>query len=274
MFVGRKLLIATMHGKEKVIQPLLEKQLGLECVIPKDFNTDCFGTFSGEISRKMPPLATVKEKCLAAMERYGFDLALASEGSFGPHPTLFFLPANEEILMLIDKKNEFQITAVKRSTKTNFAGQQVSSQEELVAFAEKIGFPEHKLNLRCGNYCEKGIAELSELRRAYRHFNTLGKKIEVETDMRAMNNPTRMKVIEQAAQLLLQKINARCPVCNTPGFFPDLPEPGLPCEDCGSPTRSLLKKISCCQKCNHKEEWFFPEGRKTEDPQYCDNCNP
>lgn len=36
------------------------------------------------------------------MELTGADLALVSEGSFGAHPTAFFLPANEEWLVLLD----------------------------------------------------------------------------------------------------------------------------------------------------------------------------
>ena len=36
MFKGRKIIIATKHKKEKVIAPLLEKKLGLKCVIPAD----------------------------------------------------------------------------------------------------------------------------------------------------------------------------------------------------------------------------------------------
>ena len=54
-FSGRKLLIATMHQKEKAIAGILEKQLGVKCVVPENFNTDLLGTFSGEVEREDDP---------------------------------------------------------------------------------------------------------------------------------------------------------------------------------------------------------------------------
>jgi hypothetical protein len=40
MFKGRKLLIATKHEKEKVIAPILEKELGVSCFVINDFDVD------------------------------------------------------------------------------------------------------------------------------------------------------------------------------------------------------------------------------------------
>jgi hypothetical protein len=40
----------------------------------------------------------------------------------------------------------------------------------------------------------------------------------VETDMRAMYNPSRMTVIQNATKKLVEKINSCCPNCNIPGF--------------------------------------------------------
>lgn len=45
-----------MHGKENVLSPILEKALGVETIVPESFNTDLYGTFSGEIPRKMDPI--------------------------------------------------------------------------------------------------------------------------------------------------------------------------------------------------------------------------
>jgi hypothetical protein len=56
MFNKRKLIIATKHKKESVIALKLEKVLGVSCFIDADFDTDTFGTFSGEIERKRPYL--------------------------------------------------------------------------------------------------------------------------------------------------------------------------------------------------------------------------
>lgn len=85
MFEGRKLIIATMHQKETVIAPILEKALGVHCFIDQTFDTDLLGTFSGEVERKLDPIATAKEKCLRAMRANNCDLGIASEGSFGAH---------------------------------------------------------------------------------------------------------------------------------------------------------------------------------------------
>lgn len=35
------------------------------------------------------------------------DLAVASKGSLGPHSSNYFVPVDDEILFLIDKKNEY-----------------------------------------------------------------------------------------------------------------------------------------------------------------------
>jgi hypothetical protein len=90
MFKGRSLVIATKHEKEKVITPLLEEALGVVCFIPEGFDTDTLGTFTGEIERKLDPISTARQKCLMAMKVSNCDLGIASEGSFGPHPSLFF----------------------------------------------------------------------------------------------------------------------------------------------------------------------------------------
>jgi hypothetical protein len=52
LFKDCTLVIATMHGKEKVIAPLLVKALGVKIIVPENFDTDLYGTFSGEIEGK------------------------------------------------------------------------------------------------------------------------------------------------------------------------------------------------------------------------------
>ena len=105
MFQGRNLLIATKHEKEKVIAPILEKELGVKCFVSSDLDTDKLGTFTGEIERMDDPITTARNKCLTGMDLTNCDLAIASEGSFGPHPTMYFITADEEFLLFVDKKN-------------------------------------------------------------------------------------------------------------------------------------------------------------------------
>ena len=76
----------------------------MRCFTPQEFDTDRFGIFTGEVPRPQDALNTLRIKCTQAMELYGYDLAIASEGSFGAHPSLFFVPADEEWLIFIERK--------------------------------------------------------------------------------------------------------------------------------------------------------------------------
>ena len=67
MFKNRNLVIATKHGKELVIAPILEKELGVKCFLPLNFDSDELGTFTGEIEREDDPITTARKKCLKAM---------------------------------------------------------------------------------------------------------------------------------------------------------------------------------------------------------------
>ena len=278
MFKGRKIVIATKHQKEKVIAPILEKQLGLNCSVAPDLDTDILGTFTGEVERKEDPLATAKSKCIIAMELSNCDLAIASEGSFGQHPSLFFAPADDEFLYFYDKKHDLHISVRELSLDTNFKGSPIKTEEELFAFADKAKFPSHGLILRKSkedlNEIVKGITNKDHLLKVFnRIIHNFGEAY-VETDMRALYNPTRMQVIEHATKKLVEKINTLCPTCHTPGFGITKAKQGLRCEICNYPTRSIISHIYSCQKCEHSQEVFYPNGKKIEDPTYCDNCNP
>jgi hypothetical protein len=277
-FAGRKLVIATKHDKEKVIGPLVENHLAADWFVDPTFDTDFLGTFSGEIERKDDPLTTLKNKCLLAMEAANCDLGIASEGSFGPHPTLFFGHADDELLVFIDKKNDLEIYSRDLSTETNFGGVAIRNLTEAEEFAYKHGFPEHALIVKNRqedfDYIQKGVNNSSDLSRFVEECLSKYGSVYLETDMRAMYNPTRMKVIESAAQKLMEKINSKCPECKTHGFSVSEVKPGLRCEWCSSPTDSILYHLLTCQKCSFSEKEFYPNGKKFEDPMYCSNCNP
>ena len=143
MFKGRNLLIATKHDKEKVIASILEKELGVRCMVASNLDTDELGTFTGEVERKDDPITTVRNKCLRAMEIYNIDLAIASEGSFGPHPNIGFVSADDEILMLIDKKNDLEIITREVSPDTNLNRAEIKTHKELEEFSSNARFPSH-----------------------------------------------------------------------------------------------------------------------------------
>ena len=278
LFENRKLVIATMHHKEAVIAPLLEKELAVHCFVPDHFDTDILGTFSGEIDRKDDPLATARKKCFLAMELTDCDLGIASEGSFGPHPSIFIASADDEILVLIDKKNNLEIVVRELSLETNFNASKINTYTELEEFANTVQFPSHAILLKSTEkeipVIVKGIQSWEVLKESYEKLANYTSPIEAETDMRALFNPKRMKVIEKASQKLIEKIKSSCPECKTPGFGIILAKSGLPCEWCKSETKSIKSYIYQCQKCHYELEKMFPNNKQLEDPMYCDYCNP
>jgi hypothetical protein len=278
MFEKRRIAIATMHQKETVIAPLLQQAFASTCLLPKNINTDLLGTFSGEIERKDTPLNTARKKCLLAMELTGCDLAIASEGSFGSHPVYFFSPANEELVLLVDKKNNLEIFAIELSTDTNIDGILVESLQETEAFASKIKFPSHGLIVRdkkdSNRIIHKDILTNSALKKIVSKVLSEYGSAWIETDMRAMRNPTRMNVIQKATKNLISKIESKCPACNLPGFWIIAGEKGLPCSSCNSPTNSTLAHLYGCVKCSYQERKEFPNLKLFEDPTFCDYCNP
>jgi hypothetical protein len=278
MFQDRKVIIATKHQKENVIAPILEIELGVSCFVDSTFDTDTLGTFTGEIERRHDPISTAREKCLQAMKINNCDLGIASEGSFGPHPTLFFVSADEEFLIFIDTTNNIEIVVRELSTSTNFNGMQIRSQKELMTFAKGIGFPEHGLILSKSKDenldIHKGITDIEILVKSFEELSSKYNSVYAETDMRAMYNPTRMNVIREATIKLVQKIKSTCPQCHMPGFGITEAKRGLECSLCGSPTNSVLSYIYACGHCKFKKEEMFPNKKTTEDPGYCDYCNP
>ncbi len=278
MFQNRILLIATKHQKERVIAPILENELGVSCFVDKTFDTDALGTFTGEVERELDPISTVREKCLRAMKINNCELGIASEGLFGPHPTVFFISADDEFLIFIDALNNIEIIIRELSTLTNFNGKQIQNQKELFEFAEQVEFPSHGLILRKSKDentdIYKGITDIETLKKLFEQLYLKHNSVYVETDMRAMYNPTRMNVIEKATQKLVKKIKSACPQCQMPGFGITDAKKGLECSLCGSPTNSTRSYIYVCQHCQFIKEEMYPHNKTTEDPTYCDYCNP
>ncbi|MCJ7468165.1 MAG: hypothetical protein MUO53_15915 [Maribacter sp.] len=46
IFKDRTVILGTLHGKEKVIAPISERELGVRCRAVSDLNTDDYGTFT------------------------------------------------------------------------------------------------------------------------------------------------------------------------------------------------------------------------------------
>ncbi len=86
VYAGRRVCLTTLHGKERVLARPFFHGLGAELVVC-GCDTDQLGTFSGEIERAADPLSTCVRKAALGLEASGLRLGLASEGSFGPHPS-------------------------------------------------------------------------------------------------------------------------------------------------------------------------------------------
>lgn len=281
-FAGRVAVIATMHRKEQAIAPRLESCLGVQTHVPPNFNTDSFGTFTRDVDRPANQLATARLKAKAALELTGRTLAIASEGSFGPHPQIPFVPCDRELVVLIDSEHHLEIVGQAISTDTNYRSQTIRSVDDAFVFAQAVGFPEHGLVVMPtaeGSRSEaiaKGI--ITELALIAAVETALAASpnatAHIETDMRAHLNPTRMKVIAEATEDLVRTIVQRCPSCDCPGFAIVRRNPGLPCAWCGTPTLLTLSVTYRCQRCDFVKADNFPEGQPTADPGNCPYCNP
>lgn len=273
-FSSDQVLLASMHGKEAVIAPVLERRMGWKVKIAPRLDTDCFGTFSGEVAREGTAVEAAKKKARAAFDATGATLVLASEGSFGPHPAIPFVASDHELLLLIDFVQKVEIQASVISVATNYAQKTIAEWSDLEEFARSTGFPEHRLILKSIGTMVKGIGSWQDLSQHFNDFRKEYDEVWVETDMRAMFNPMRMSVIGQAAEALADKLLSICPSCSAPGFEIAEAIPGLPCGLCHIPTTLAKAHRWICHRCGFSEEKSRPDGLLMADPAHCDWCNP
>jgi ribosomal protein S27AE len=281
-FAGRLATIATMHRKEQVIAPALETELGLTCQVPSNFNTDAFGTFTRDVDRSGDQRTTARRKAEAALDLTGTTLAIASEGSFGPHPQIPFMPCNREVVLLLDQQHGLEIVGEYLSTDTNYRAEVIASVEAALAFAQSVGFPHHGLVVmpqpqdNAPDSIFKGITQDADLIAAVETLLVQSPqgRIHIETDMRAMHNPKRMQAIARATADLIATACRLCPACGTPGFALVERQPGLRCGDCGTPTLLIRALVYHCDRCDHTETQPDPDAPTAADPGYCPYCNP
>ncbi len=277
IYFEQRVALLTQHGKEGVIASVLKDLLGCRVEKVDGFDTDLLGTFTREIAREGSQLDAARKKARIGMELSGLAIGIASEGSFGADPYAFMLPINLELLIWIDDRLGIEIVA-SSSGKTNLAHHLVANWEEAEDFASSAGFPEHHLVVRPEdeNHPEfrKGLADWTSLQEAVAWALDLSQNqlVFIETDMRAFANPTRMINIRLAAEDLAQRLMSLCPACGAPGFCVAELVKGLPCEDCGAPTREAKADIHRCVRCEHQERVM--RTREYASARYCDYCNP
>jgi len=278
LYRGARIALLTQHGKERVLAPLFASELDATLVVEGGFDTDALGTFTREVPREGTQLEAARRKAEIAIERSGAEIGLGSEGAFVSGP--FGLGSwNIEALVLIDRARGIEIIG-----RAGAAGRHlhasVATLAELVAFATRAGFPEHGLVLRPNDERDprvvKGINTQAALVRAFEQVvrEATGGVVFVENDLRAHFNPTRMASIGEAGRDLVARMKCACPACGLPGFGAVGQVPGLPCRDCGAPTRHPVAEEFGCVRCEHREERPLRDASESADPSVCDYCNP
>ena len=261
--------------------PALMSKLGLIVTSTPGLDTDQLGTFSGEIPRNGTTLDVALRKARLGMSAAGVPLGLASEGSFGPHPAIPYIPAGMELLVFVNDERGIVVTESLVTEKTNYDHLIVSPSEASDAFLQKIGFPTHGLIVRpnegeVASALAKGIVDPDRLRRAIDTAAAVSSdgRARMETDMRAHFNPTRMRSLAILAERLAQRLARQCPACGAPGFGRTGSRAGLLCETCGTPTELVVAETLGCPACDYTEERLRGDGLQRAPPQHCPSCNP
>ncbi|WP_445730671.1 DUF6671 family protein [Methylocystis sp. IM2] len=64
------------------------------------------------------------------------------------------------------------------------------------------------------------------------------------------------------------------PPCGAPGFGVETVLRGLPCADCGAPTRIVRGELHRCRGCGFEAQRHMRPPSLRADAQCCDLCNP
>lgn len=279
---GQLAVLATMHGKEQVIAPVLQDRLGLRIVLPNGLDTDRFGTFTRDVPRTGTQRDAARLKALAGLEIVqNASVAVASEGSFVSHPQIPLVPLAFEMVLLIDRNTGLELVGTDESVDTNYGHVLAQDRAAALGFAARAGFPAHGVVVMAvrddapapRELLVKDIADEAALLAAVDRAIALSGSAFVEADMRAHRNPKRMAAIARAAENLVERFASRCPGCGMPGFGVVEILRGLPCRDCGSATMRARGSRLCCSGCGHEVVRLVEAGTLAE-PYACSLCNP
>lgn len=270
------ILLASQHRKEQAIAPAFSAALGCPLLVPP-FDTDVYGTFTGEIVRVGTQQETLLKKARDAAHHFGHNLVIASEGSFGPHPSNPWVAGAVELMVFMDVAKDLTIIEQHISTSTNYAHHELQPGQEASEFLARVGFPQHGLVVRAlpsQQVLAKGVVEPAALQQLLAQAFATTPRVRLETDMRAHLNPTRMQCLAELAQQLAQRVAALCQHCGSPGFGARAVRGQLPCRACAAPTRLYQYQVRRCVKCPHEQLVPRPDQSEAADPRYCDFCNP
>lgn len=281
-YEGVAVAFLTRHGKQHLLRPTLEDALRCRIVHTDAYDTDLLGSFTGEVARAGGALEAARRKASLGMDLLGLDVGLGSEGSFGADPVGGMLPWDHEILVWVDRARGLEVTGMAQGPAMH-GRLELHDAAALDEATAALGFPSHALVLRTSGAASpsdavpmyKGLVDRGALRRAFDDCRAASHDggVVLETDLRAHCNPTRQRLIAAAARDLVHRLRSICPACASPGFGRGRSEPGLPCADCGAPTRQPIAEWSACLRCGHQARRALDAGRRA-DPARCDRCNP
>ncbi len=276
IYKDKFVLLASKHNKEQVIKPVFLEKLACNVCV-EDIDTDQFGTFTGEVPRTLSAYETCILKAKHAANEKKYVLSIASEGSFGPHPSNPFIPHAHEIMVFVDLEHDWIIAEQLVTPNTNYKMMTIDQDTILDSFLESVHFPSHALTLQSGdrqNVLEKGIRSHDKLGASlaagFKQYNELF----IATDMRAMMNPTRMQTLADLAEKLAVRIMSTCPGCGIPGFGFKSVSGHLPCSLCGDETNMYRYEDWGCIQCDYQEQRSRTDQLMVADPSRCDYCNP
>lgn len=273
-----KALLISKHEKELCLRPAFSAHI-IPLEVFSGFDTDELGTFSGTITRKLTPLDAAMAKAKAGRKAHpGFDWYIGSEGSFFPDSYVPFVTRQHELLLALPADHEMPVT-VEVSKLIGWAiDQEVMGWE---AFLNLIEGPftsgeEHLfLSLPGSPPEERQAAEAHQLKDIYHRISQNGTlPVQVMSDLRAHRSRNRRLLIEEAAELLVQKLITACPNCQKLGYGMKRLLPGLPCAWCLNPTSAPRAQRLECVHCGFSEEKPIPGAPPFADPGNCGNCNP
>lgn len=264
-----KVALLTKHKKEAQITPVFAQLWSGEIEVYSAFDTDKLGNFDNSVTRKLPPNQCAIKKANLACKYTCLDQGLGSEGSFTGYAGIGNM--NEEFLAFVDVSSSIEVVGVYRQL-TMLAPIHATSESELEEclnqYPNEQGWMLVEKSNAAEQVVEKGLIGTNQIIDAAR------KKfpIDITPDFRAMMCPERQATIANAAENLLQRLQAPCPSCTSPGFVYDKVERGLPCELCGASTNQPIFSMAECKKCGHSEKKRVTE--ETASSFYCSICNP
>ncbi len=277
-YAGHTVFLGTLHEKDRAIRPALDL-LELRCE-PVAIDSDRFGSFCGSIARTGTVLETLRKKVDAvAVLLPEARFVMASEGSFGPHPAFGIIACDHEALLLVDRLQHREFYAETVSLRVKNREIEFGPHDDLDRALAELGAPEHAVLVRPKGASEpiaKGLRKRTEIARTMVECfaRSPEARVLISNDLRAHQNPTRMRAIAEAAGNLVEKLSSFCPKCTAPGFWSIRRRTGLRCRACGSKTHKTIGHEWLCGACGHEE--FRENGNASlgAEPGDCPECNP